>query len=122
MGLWGHKVMVVVTQVNTFVKTHIIVHLKFTITSQPCRVGTCTVFSPKESISRRLDGCSPWGFIFCFFCFSPSWTEDAKSLERSLSQMDFVALPTFKEGVDTARPPIPSIQGLRPLEGREVGG
>ena len=36
--------------------------------------------------------------------------------------MDLVAPPTFKERVDPARPPIPSIQGLRPLEGREVGG
>ena len=59
--------MVVVTQVNTLVKTHIIVHLKFTITSQPCRVGTCTVFNPEQCISRRLDGCSPWDFIFASF-------------------------------------------------------
>lgn len=47
--------MVLVTQVNTFVKTHITVYLKFTIISQSCRVGTCTVFNPKESISHRLD-------------------------------------------------------------------
>lgn len=55
VGLWGQKVMVLVTQVNTFVKIHITVYLKFTITSQPCRVGACIVFNPKESISHRLD-------------------------------------------------------------------
>lgn len=47
--------MVLVTQVNTFVKIHVTVYLKFTITSQPCGVGACIVFNPKESISHRLD-------------------------------------------------------------------
>lgn len=55
VGLWGQKVMVLVTQVNTFVKIHVTVYLKFTITSQPCGVGACIVFNPKESISHRLD-------------------------------------------------------------------
>lgn len=59
MGIWEEGVMAVVTRVITFVKTHTIVHLKFTKTLQQCRIRNLFNFSSPRAYSSRLHPFSP---------------------------------------------------------------
>lgn len=121
MGIWEEGVMAVVTRVITFVKTHTIVHLKFTKTLQQCRIGICLTFHPQEPIAADYTHSARRILFFAIFVSHCHGQKILESLEMSF--LRWVLWHFHRRGRHCLpAQPIRSIEVLHATFGRERGG